>query len=108
MVTAAKQRQLALELDTRVRYLRLTGLDDAALVAAMSDRMADIQALLDAAGPSGMDALPQRCPTCADSSPYSPAWWPAAPSTGPSLHPPRATSARHGVASLRGDADQAG
>jgi len=62
VVTAAKQRQLARELGTRVRYLRLTGLDDAALVAAMSDRMADIQALLDAAGPSGMDALPQRLP----------------------------------------------
>ena len=62
MVTAAKQRQLARELDTRVRYLRLTGLDDAALVAAMSDRLADIRALLDAAGPSGMDGLPQRLP----------------------------------------------
>ena len=32
------------------------------LVAAMSDRMADIQMLLDAAGPSGMDGLPQRLP----------------------------------------------
>ena len=61
-MTAAKLRQLARELDTRARYLRLTGLDDAALVAAMSDRMADLHALLDAAGPSGMDGLPQRLP----------------------------------------------
>lgn len=44
------------------RYLRLTGLDDAALVAAMSDRMADVRTVLDAAGPSGMDGLPQRLP----------------------------------------------
>ncbi len=50
-MTAAKRQQLARELDTRVRYLRLTGLDDTALVAAMSDRVADFQALLDAAGP---------------------------------------------------------
>ena len=28
----------------------------------MSDRMADIQMLLDAAEPSGMDGLPQRLP----------------------------------------------
>ena len=61
-MTAAKRRQLARELDTRARYLRLTGLDDVALVAAMSDRMGDVQALLDAAGPSGMDGLPQRLP----------------------------------------------
>ena len=61
-MTAAKLRQLARELDTRARYLRLTGLHDAALVAAMADRMADIQTMLDAAGPSGMDGLPQRLP----------------------------------------------
>ena len=61
-MTAAKLRQLARELDTRARYLRLTGLDDAALVAAMADRMADLRTVLDAAGPSGMDGLPQRLP----------------------------------------------
>ena len=61
-MTSAKLRQLARELDTRARYLRLTGLDDAALVAAMADRMADIQTMLDAAGPSGMDGLRQRLP----------------------------------------------
>ena len=61
-MTAAKLRQLARELDTRARYLRLTGLDDAALVAAMADRMADIRTVLDAAGPSGMHGLPQRLP----------------------------------------------
>ena len=57
-MTAAKLRQLARELDTRARYLRLTGLDDAALVAAM----ADLRTVLDAAGPSGMDGLSQRLP----------------------------------------------
>ena len=61
-MTAAKLRQLARELDTRARYLSLTGLDDATLVAAMSDRLADIRTLLDAMGPSGMDGLPQRLP----------------------------------------------
>ena len=61
-MTAAKQKQLARELDTRVRYLRLTGLDGIALFAAMSDRMADFKALMDAAGPSGMDALAWRLP----------------------------------------------
>ncbi len=55
-MTAAKRQQLARELDTRVCYLRLTGLGDTALVAAMSDRVADFQALLDAAGPGGMDS----------------------------------------------------
>jgi len=61
-MTAAKRQQLARELDTRVRYLRLTGLDDIALVAAMSDRVADFQALLDAAEPGGMDSLAGRRP----------------------------------------------
>ncbi len=59
-MTAAKQKQLARELDTRVRYLRLTGMDGMALFAAMSDRLADFKALLDAAGPSGMDAFAGR------------------------------------------------
>jgi hypothetical protein len=59
-MTAAKRQQLARLLDTRVRYLRLTGLDDTALVAAMSDRVADFEALLDAAGPSGIDSVAGR------------------------------------------------
>ena len=61
-MTAAKRQQLARELDTRIRYLRLTGLDDTALVAAMSVRMADFQALTDAAGPNGVDGLAGRLP----------------------------------------------
>ena len=61
-MTAAKRQQLARELDTRVRYLRLTGLDDTALVAAMSVRMADFQALMNAVRPSGMDGLAGRLP----------------------------------------------
>ena len=46
--------------DTRVRYLRLTGLDDTAPVAAMSVRMADFQALMNAARPDGRDGLAGR------------------------------------------------
>ena len=61
-MTAAKQKQLARELDTRVRYLRLTGMDGMALFAAMSDRLPDFKALMDAAGPSGMDGLAGRLP----------------------------------------------
>ena len=61
-MTMAKRRQLARELDTRVRYLRLTGLDDTALVAAMSVRMADFQALMNAAGPDCMDGVAGRLP----------------------------------------------
>ncbi len=58
----AKKGRLARELDTRVRYLRLTGLDDAALFTAMADRMPDFKALKDATGPSGMDSLVGRLP----------------------------------------------
>ncbi len=61
-MTAAKRQQFARLLDTRVCYLRLTGLNDSALVAAMSDRVADFEALLDAAGPGGMDSLAGRLP----------------------------------------------
>ena len=61
-MTPAKRQQLARELDTRIRYLRLTGLDDTALVAAMSVRMADFQALMNAARPDGMDGLAGRLP----------------------------------------------
>jgi len=61
-MTAAKRQQLARLLDTRIRYLRLTGLDDTALIVAMSDRATDFQALLDAAGPGGMDGLAGRLP----------------------------------------------
>ena len=61
-MTSAKQGRLARELDTRVRYLRLTGLDGVALFAAMADRMTDFKALMDAAGPGGMDAFAARLP----------------------------------------------
>lgn len=61
-MTDAKKQRLAKELDTRVRYLRLTGLDGVALFAAMSDRMSDFKALMDAAGPDGMDEFAQRLP----------------------------------------------
>ena len=47
-MTKAKQQHPARELDTRVRYLRLTGVDGAALVAAMSGRTAKFRALLTA------------------------------------------------------------
>ena len=61
-VTTAKQQRLARELDTRVRHLRLTGLDGIALFIAMADRMADFRALMDAVGPSNMDSFTQRLP----------------------------------------------
>ncbi len=61
-MTAAKQGCLARELDTRVRYLRLTGLDGIALFAAMADQMPDFKTLMDATGPDGMDALARRLP----------------------------------------------
>ena len=71
-MTTAKRQQLARELDTLVRYLRLTGLDDTALVAAMSGRVADFQALMNAAWPGGMTASPNACRTCATTPPWSP------------------------------------
>ncbi len=61
-MTAAKRARLARELDTRVRYLRLTGLDGVALFAAMADHMPDFKMLLDAAGPDGMAGLAGRLP----------------------------------------------
>ena len=47
-MTAAKLRPLARELNARARYLRLADLDDPALVAAMSDYMANIRIFLNA------------------------------------------------------------
>ncbi len=61
-MTTAKQQRLARELDTRVRYLRLTGLNDTAMFLAMADRMDDFRALMDAVGPGGMDSFTQRLP----------------------------------------------
>lgn len=61
-MTEAKKQRLAKELDTRVRYLRLTGLDGMSLFAAMSDRMPDFKVLMDAAGSDGMDSFVQRLP----------------------------------------------
>ena len=61
-MTEAKKGRLARELDTRVRYLRLTGLNDTDLFLAMADRMADFKALMDTAGPSSMDSFTQRLP----------------------------------------------
>ena len=61
-MTDTRKRQLARELDTRVRYLRLTGLEDTALFLAMADRMDDFKALMGAAGPDGVDSLAGRLP----------------------------------------------
>jgi len=61
-MTEAKKGRLARELDTRVRYLRLTGLNDTALFLAMADRIDDFKALMDAAGPGGMNSFAQRLP----------------------------------------------
>lgn len=61
-MTAARRAHLARELNTRVKYLRLTGLDGPALVEAMAGRMCDVRALLEGAEPDGMDGLTQRLP----------------------------------------------
>ena len=61
-MTAAKQERLARELDTRVRYLPLTGAAGLALFAAMADRITDFRALMDAAGPGGVDSFAARLP----------------------------------------------
>ena len=61
-MTMAKRQQLARELDTCVRYLRLTGLDDTALVAAMSVHMAGFQAIMNVARPDCMGGLAGRLP----------------------------------------------
>ena len=49
-------------MDTRVRYLRLSGMEGMTLFAAMSDRLPDFKALLDAAGPEGMDSFARSLP----------------------------------------------
>jgi hypothetical protein len=56
-MTAARRAHLARELNTRVKYLRLTGLDGPALVEAMAGRMGDVRALMEGAEPDGMDGL---------------------------------------------------
>lgn len=45
-MTESKKQRMARELDARVRCLRPTGLDDAALFIAMSDRMDSFAARL--------------------------------------------------------------
>ena len=82
-MTAAKLGQLAWKLDTWARYLRLTGLDDGALVAAMFGRTVDIRTLLNAAGASGMEGFPSA--RSAHGRPASPAWRPAVPRVGSSV-----------------------
>jgi len=61
-MTAAGRARLARELNIRVKYLRLTGLDGPALVEAMASRMGDVRALMEGAGPDGMDGLARRLP----------------------------------------------
>ena len=58
----SKKARMARELDGRVRCLRLLGLDDAALFFAMSDRMGDLKALMDASEPGGFDSFAQNLP----------------------------------------------
>lgn len=65
-MTAARRAHLARELNTRVKYLRLTGLDGPALVEAMAGRMGDVRALMEGAEPGGMEGLAQRLPDLRD------------------------------------------
>ena len=61
-MTDAEKQRLAKELDTRVRHLRLTGIDDMALFTSMSDQMRDFKILVDAVGPDGMKEFGQYLP----------------------------------------------
>ena len=61
-MTESKKSRMAYELDTRVRCLRLAGLDDTVLFFAMSDRLDDLKALMDAAGPNGLDSFAHHLP----------------------------------------------
>ena len=61
-MTAAEQRRLALDLDSHVRNLRSFNLDGAPLLQAMSGRLADLKALVDAAGPGGVGRLAAQFP----------------------------------------------
>ena len=63
-MTHAERKRMATELDARVRALRLVGLDDMALFAAMADRLPDFRRFMDAGGfaDRGINRLARRCP----------------------------------------------
>jgi hypothetical protein len=61
-MNVAEKTKLAAELDARVNAIRRTGVDDTALVVAMSDHMAAFRRLMDAAAPGELDRLASRLP----------------------------------------------
>lgn len=61
-MAAAEKARVAEKLDERVQALLLAGLDDVALMGAMSDHMPDFKRLLDAAEPGELDKLARRFP----------------------------------------------
>lgn len=58
----AEKARVAKGLDERVQTLLLAGLDDVALMGAMSDHMPEFKRLLDAAEPGELDELGRRFP----------------------------------------------
>ena len=60
----AERKRTVAELNARVRALRLAGLDDMALFAAMADRMPTFKRFMDAGGfaDGEINRLARRCP----------------------------------------------
>lgn len=58
----AEKTKLAADLDARVKALRLAGIDDVALFAALSDHMPAFKQLMDAAAPGELGRLASRFP----------------------------------------------
>ena len=59
----AEKTKLAADLDALVKTLRLPGVDDVALFAAMSDHMPAFKQLMDPAAPGELDRLASRFPS---------------------------------------------
>ena len=57
-----KQARIAARIDTAVQPLLRSGADDVAILAGMSDHMADFKHLIDTAKPGVMDELCRRYP----------------------------------------------
>ncbi len=62
VMTLEEQLRLAGSLDSRVRTLQLYCHDGMVLFNALSDRLSDLKALKEAAGPSGMETFARRFP----------------------------------------------
>ena len=62
-MTLDEQHRLAVDLDSHVRVLQHYCHDGMVLFNALSDRLPDLKALKEAAGPSGMDAFARQLPS---------------------------------------------